>query len=145
MLTKADPLDHTTTYTYDGANRLTSETTATGAQTTYSYDGNGNMTRIVGPRGNVQGADPNEFDTVFTYDAAGRLLTETDPLGNTTTHTYDAASNELTLTNGNGKTTTKTYDGLNRLTTITAPDGGVSAFATTPPATGSPSGTRGTT
>ncbi len=127
-LTETDPLDHTTTYTYDNANRLASTTTASGATTTFFYDANGNLGRQVEPRGNVQGANPDDYDTLYTYDAAGRVLIETDPLGNVTTHTYDAVGNELTVRDANNKTTTYTYDGKNHLSNVTAPDTGVTTY-----------------
>jgi len=131
-LTETDPRNNTTTHTYTSANQLASTTTASGAKTTFFYDANGNLVRQVEPRGNVSGADPNDFDTLYTYDAAGRLLTETDPLGNVTTHTYDAVGNELTVTDANSKTTASTYDGKNRLSTMTAADGGVTTYTYDP-------------
>ena len=93
-LTETDPLGHVTTHTYDGANRLVSTTTASGAKTTMFYDANGNLVKQVEPRGNVVGANPDDYATTFTYDAAGRVLTETDPLNHVTTHVYDAVGNE---------------------------------------------------
>jgi RHS repeat-associated protein len=127
-LTETDPLGHTTTYTYDSANRLTSVTTASGARTTHFYDETGNLIKTVAPRGNVAGANPDDFATTYTYDAAGRLLTETDPLGDVTTHVYDAVGNEEAVTDPNDSTTTYTYDGQNRLATATAPDDGVTTY-----------------
>jgi YD repeat-containing protein len=35
--------------------------------------------------------------TTYTYDANGRLVSETDPLGNTITYTYDAAGNLVSI------------------------------------------------
>ncbi len=128
QLTVTDPLGHMTTNEYDANNRLVSTTTASGAKTTFFYDGNGNLVRQVEPRGNVLGADPDDYDTLFTFDAAGRMLTETDPLGHTTTHVYDNVGNEVSVTDPRGKTTTSTYDGRNRLLTTTAPDTGVTTF-----------------
>ena len=50
------------------------------------------------PRGNVSGAVPADFRTTYTYNAAGRLLTKNDPLGNATTYAYDAVGNLTTST-----------------------------------------------
>jgi RHS repeat-associated protein len=126
--TERNPRGNTTTFTYDAANRLASETTPTGAKTTYFYDADGNRTRVVGPRGNAPGANPDDFDSTSTYDAAGRALEEIDPLGNVTERTYDAHGNVLSVTDPNGKTTSSSYDTKNRLVTVIAPDGGVTRF-----------------
>jgi len=82
----------------------------------------------------------------FTYDAAGNLLTATDPDGRTTTTTYDSEGNRLTHTDPEGRTrsftygacdlpetscdpagncTTYTYDDRCRLTTVRDPLGGL--------------------
>jgi RHS repeat-associated protein len=127
-LTETNPRNHTTAYTYDANNRLASTTTPLGNKTTYFYDADGNQTKVVEPRGNVAGANPDDYATTSTYDAAGRLLTETNPLGQTTTYTYDKVGNQLTVTDPRGKVTTNTYDGRNRLASVTAADGGVTSY-----------------
>jgi RHS repeat-associated protein len=127
-LTETDQLNHTTTSTYDSDNQLASVTTALNEKTTYFYDQNGNLTKRVEPRGNVQGANPDDYATLFTYDAAGRLLTETDPLGHVTTHAYDKVGNETSVTDPNNHTTSYQYDAQNRVTRITTPDNGITQF-----------------
>ena len=70
----------------------------------------------------------------FTYDTHGRQLTATDALGNVTDWTYDAAGNVLTVTQpanndaGGRPATTYGYDTLGRLTTITDPEGNITTF-----------------
>ena len=127
-LTETDPRTNTTTYGYDANNRLASTTTPLGNKTTYFYDADGNQTKVVEPRGNVAGATPDDYATTSTYDAAGRPLTETNPLGQTTSYAYDKVGNQVTVTDPRGMTTTSAYDGRNRLTSTTAPDGGVTSF-----------------
>ncbi len=74
--------------------------------------------------------------TNFTYDALGRLKTESDALNHTTTHNYDAAGNRVSLLDANGSTTTFGYDDLNRLTSFDYPSPTqMSLSLTTPPAT----------
>ena len=127
-LTEIDPRNNTTTYTYDANNRLASVTTPLGSKTSYSYDLNGNQTKVIEPRGHVAGANPDDYATVSTYDAAGRLLSKTNSLGQSTTYTYDKVGNRLSVTDPRGKVTTNTYDGRNRLVSVTAPDGGVTSY-----------------
>jgi RHS repeat-associated protein len=79
----------------------------------------------VAPNGNVTGGTPADYTTSFTYDADGRLLTQTDPAGRTMSTTYDADGNKLTSSDGAGHTTTNTYDLADRLTSTTGPDGTV--------------------
>ena len=127
-LTERNPTNQTTTYTYDANNRLASVTTLLGHKTTYFYDGNGNLTKQVEPRGNVAGANPDDYDTLFTYDAAGRLLTESDPLGNTTTYGYDPVGNRTSVRDANNHTTSYAFDGRNRLQSVTAPGGASTTY-----------------
>ena len=92
--------------------------------------------------------DPLGGETILTYDANGRLLTETDPGGHTTTYsyrvdgllesftinptttyTYDPIGNVLSVTDGNGNTTNYEYDELNRIIGVVDPLGGHRLFA----------------
>ncbi len=127
-LTETDPLAHTTSYQYDINNRLISTTSPLGNISSSSYDEDGNQVAVVDPRGNASGATPGDYTTTSTYDAAGRLLAETNPLGETTSRTYDAVGNVLTVTDPRGKVTTNTYDDRNRLASVTAPDGGITTY-----------------
>ena len=128
-LTETDPNNHTTIFGYDGSNRVISETDSDGDKTTYGYDANGNLAKIVDPRGNVTGANPADFTTDYTYDAAGRQLTSTDPLGHKTSYFYDSVGNLATVTDANHHSTTYTYDAVGRVLTVTAPDNGVTTYA----------------
>lgn len=128
MLTSTDGRGKTTTYTYDSNGDLASVTDPLGNKTTYGYDSAGRRTSMVDPRGNVAGANLADFTTSYTYDAAGHVLTETDPLGHTTTYTYDSAGNQTSVTDPKNHTTTTAYDAANRATSVTAPDGGVTSY-----------------
>jgi RHS repeat-associated protein len=123
-----NPAAFTTTYTYDASNRLASVTTPKSEKTTYTYDANGNRDSMVEPRGNVQGANPNDFKTTYTYDAAGRLLTTTDPLSHVTTNHYDAVGNLDWTKDANQNQTMYSYDAAGRILTVTAPDGGITTY-----------------
>ena len=95
MHTKAETqLDVTTntTYVYDGAGRLTSETIGEDV-ISYYYDANGNRTLM----------NNDGVITSYTYDKNNRLLTEGDIV-----YTYDANGNTLTA---GDKTYTYNYRG----------------------------------
>jgi RHS repeat-associated protein len=71
-------------------------------------------------------ADPTHaaYQTTSSYDSAGELVSTTAPVtaaapsGATTACTYDAAGNMLTRTDPNGVTTTWTYSPLNKTATV---------------------------
>jgi len=103
----------TTSTTYDDfARPLTVVARKAGAVTwseTYTRDANGRVTRIV---------DQDGRDRAFTYDRAGRLLSETLTVGMTitvTTYAYDQVGHRTART-VNGVVTSYTYDDDGRLT-----------------------------
>ena len=90
-----------------------------------------------------------DLTTTFAYDAAGRLVAETDPLGRTTTHAYDAAGrlvgkelpnggvwtygydavgNQTSATDPLSQTTTSAYDAVNRLVSVIDPLGHATTY-----------------
>jgi YD repeat-containing protein len=109
--------------------------------TTYAYDPNGNLQSTVEPRGNVAGCNcANDYRTSYTYDAAGRLLTQTKPdpdgvgpqAAPVTTNTYDPVGNLASAKDANNHTTSYTYDAAGRILTVTAPDNGVTTYTYDP-------------
>ena len=135
-LSATDPLGRTTRFANDSANRLVSTTEPdpdgigpiVEPTTSRTYDPNGNLASVVEPRGNAQGANPDDYRTRYTYDAAGRLLTTTDPLGHVTSNTYDEVGNLDSARDADGHITAYGYDGEGRLVTVIAPDGGTTAY-----------------
>ncbi len=109
----ANPADYTTSYSYDAATRLLTQTDPLGHATTYTYDAAGNKTTM---------ADAKSRSTSYTYDAAGRLLTVTAPDTGVTSNTYDGNGNVASRTDAKSHTTSYTYDGVGRLTQVTGPD-----------------------
>jgi len=82
-----------------------------GANCTFIPGGSLNLDGSVNPAadlGSPQGA------TTFSYDSVGRLVTETDALGNTSSYSYNTL-NELTSDTVQGHTTTYTYDAAGRV------------------------------
>jgi len=129
------------TFTYDGdGNRLTStvwrrvNSSWTGSTTTYIYDG---MNRV------VQTINPDGGTNTVVYDAIGKQQATIDPLGHTTSYSYDAQGRLIQTTyadltseksrydaNGNrvqsidraNRATTSRYDALNRVVETIYPD-----------------------
>jgi len=130
----------TSTYTYDGLDRMESVTDGKGQQTAmsydamdrtarmtyadgsfvaYSYDGNGNMTSAQDPSGT----------TTYTYDALNRLTTETAPGAETITYGYDLDGMLISYTDGGGTTQYEYGDGL-KVRKVTDPSGAVTNYQT---------------
>jgi len=103
-------------------------TDATGS-TSYTPDGAGRITSVTTPNGTVGYA----FDTAnrrtsmsvtgtgtwyYTYDAGDRLTQVTNPNSENSYFSYDAANRQTGQTNGNSSTVTTTFDSANRPTEI---------------------------
>lgn len=107
----------------------------------FSYD---SLRRLVTATQDFGGTDPATQNALAqnTYDVADRLITVTDPNGNTTNYsyddlgnlesesspdtgltqvTYDAAGNLATKTDAKGQVVSYTYDAANRLLSVDAP------------------------
>ena len=82
--TSTDALSRTTTLEYDAMNRLKTVADPAGGITAYTYDGNGNLLAVKDAKNQV---------TTFSYDARNRLVSTTDPLGKVETYEYDATDN----------------------------------------------------
>jgi RHS repeat-associated protein len=121
-----------TSFGYDASGNLTSVTSPLGRRTTIAYDSSGRATSTVDGRGNETGANPDDYRTSFTYNAADQLLTSTDPLGHTTTLAYDLAGNLASVTDAKSHVTSYGYDAANELTTVTAPGAVVTGYSYDP-------------
>lgn len=131
----------TTTYVYDGMNRLVytidtyADTAATeynaigkksatvdklGNPTEYEYDARGNLTRVIYADGT---------DESYTYDAENRKLTSTDRAGRTTTYTYDSVDRLIRTTHPDGSFTETEYDGVGRVTRVINERGNATQYA----------------
>src|SRR2546422_5515770 len=98
----------TITRTYDGFDRLASETIPQGS-VSYTYDAGGRRTSLT-----VAG----QPTVVYAYDNANRLTSITQG-SSLVTFGYDNADRRTSLTLPNGVTTTYAYDGASRLTGLT--------------------------
>ena len=148
IASQTNPLGQESTYSYDKLGKLESSSEVGSPTKTFTYD-------ILGNPLTCTETDPfgNKKTTYTTYDAKGRLLSQTDAKGNQThqvfntfgqcleTHlpqikdqdgrpyipiiqfTYDANGNIATTTTPRGDTTHTTYNTLRKPLTITHPDG----------------------
>ena len=91
-------------YAYDDAGNLKTVTSPDGAATRYTYDAGHRVLSVL---------DPNQADaetpkpTVNVYDAAGRTVSQTDPLGRKTTFAY--GTDMTTITDAKGNVTVEKY------------------------------------
>ncbi len=115
-----NPLNYTTTMTYDAFGDTTSVTDALGNRTTYTYDANRNLTGVTNPRG---------FTTTYVYDAANQRTRTIQADGSTTNTTYDGDGNAIAQTDPRDHTATYAYDALNQLIGVTDPLSGTTTYA----------------
>src|SRR5262249_29727977 len=94
VISKSDPLGHTTTYAYE--------------------DVNGRSVTVTEPDPNPYGS-PDSAVTVQNYNARGLLESLIDPDNNTTTWAYDGAGRVASETNALDKSRTYQYDGVGNL------------------------------
>ena len=114
------------TQRYDSAGRLVAVTDANGNTTQIANDVAGRKITEVDPTGRLtkvftlddlgdvvredQVFDGTTLTTTATYDAVGRPLSRTDPLGRTWSAAYDASGNLVSLTDPAGHTVAVSYD-----------------------------------
>ena len=120
LLTETRANNVVTTYTWDALDRMTSRT-AGGVTETFTYDegtyGKGRLTRINDAPG----------QTVFTYSAAGELLSQAATISGvtyTTTWAYDPQGRLTGMTYPNGEALQYAYDPYGRVSRISRWAGG---------------------
>jgi RHS repeat-associated protein len=142
VTSQTDALNNVTSFTYDAnGNRLTqavkrtkSDGTLETLTTTYLYDGDNRVTKTTNPdltftrvAYNPIGKQSDTFDalnrnTHYDYDANGRLSKVTYPDTTFESYTYDLDDRKLTMTDRASRLTSYTYDAVGRLTKTTYPD-----------------------
>ena len=115
-----NPLNQTTTTTYNAQMLPTAITDALGRTTAFEYDANGNLTKVTDSAGK---------SSTFTYDSKWNLTSATNALGQTFNYAYDARDNRIGATTPLGRTTTYTVDGKGQITKITQPGGTILALS----------------
>jgi RHS repeat-associated protein len=117
-----DPLSHTTTFGYDTKGNLTTITNALNKVTTIVVNTQGQPLTIKDPLNNT---------TTFTYEL-GDLIAVKDPLNRETKRMLDAAGRLRSIINPLGQKTVYTPDALDRITLLTDAINGVTQFGYDP-------------
>jgi len=108
----------TTTYEYDTLGRVIRVTDPLGSIQETVYDANGKVYQTKIHHKQPGGSFDVRTYVTRTYDAADRLVSETDIYDNTTTYEYDAAGNLIQSTDANGHITQYEYDAMGRRTAV---------------------------
>ncbi|PKO16677.1 MAG: hypothetical protein CVU39_07585 [Chloroflexi bacterium HGW-Chloroflexi-10] len=129
LVNQRDAKGVVTHYEYDTLNRLTAVVenylppmnpdNETNLRTEYGYDANGSRLTIRNANATL---NDTQYVTSFVYDALGRQVSESDPLGNTWTVKYNILGQRLSTTDANGASIQYIYDAIGRLDTINYPE-----------------------
>ncbi|HEX7246030.1 MAG TPA: right-handed parallel beta-helix repeat-containing protein [Solirubrobacterales bacterium] len=103
------------TYSFDGQDRVVSETDQLGHKTTTAYDAAGNVSEVVQPGG---------AKWIYGHDAAGNLTSVKDPEGGERKYEYDGQNRLTSFTDARGNTWKYEWSKANDLTKVTDPEGG---------------------
>ena len=138
VATVKDPLNNTTTNTYDNFGNKTKEILANGSTYIYNYDKLNRLTGKSYQEGSnsillesysypqqtdgtskqttrVYFSDTDYADTTYIYDFAGRLLRTINPDGGVVNNTYLANGLAATVTDARGSTTYFEYNPMNQM------------------------------
>ena len=125
-------------FKYDGSHQLTEMVDGRGGKTTNSYDGSNRVVSQTDPMGHTLKFEYETFQTKITNEATGDVTDEYFTSGDepssitrgygtssaaTEFFTYNEGGYVTSVTDGNGHTTTYTYNGAGDKTSMTDPDG----------------------
>ena len=116
---------NTATSVYNPAGKEIRSTDPMGLITEYEYDALNRLLKSSLPP--PMAGDPRS-DTLFGFNEAGNLVSQTDANGHTTLYTYDLAGNRTSRTLPGGESESFTYDTANRLVGHTDFNGNLTAF-----------------
>jgi RHS repeat-associated protein len=129
-----DANGNVTSYTYDAngdvASKSLSPSSGVTDTTAYAYNADGERTCEASPKATAAnvtcppaGSPPVSDTTATAYDAAGQVISVTDPDGQTTSYAYDPDGHLSRFTDPNGNATQYAYNGNGQQTKVTLPDG----------------------
>jgi RHS repeat-associated protein len=99
---------------YTSLHKAQTTVDAAGESTTYTYNAAGQVLTVTNPKSET---------TTLTYDTGGFLQSVAGPAsGTTVTHTYDGFGRLRNMTDSDGLVSTTDYDSFNRITRVTYPD-----------------------
>jgi len=119
------PDGNTATSVYNPAGMEIRSTDPMGLTTEYEYDA---LSRLVKSSLPPPTAGDPRSDTLFGFNEAGNLVSQTDANGHTTLYTYDLAGNRASRTLPGGESEGFTYDAANRLVGHTDFNGNLTTF-----------------
>jgi RHS repeat-associated protein len=131
-----DPRGYQTNFAYDSTNRLTTVTNADNKVTSYSYDLMSNVTGVTDALNRTVNYSYDDFNRLtkikypeansgagrleknLTYDAAGRLMQQTDQASRSTSFAYDSANRMTSSTDPALKVTAYEYNARSERTAV---------------------------
>nr|WP_255609647.1 RHS repeat domain-containing protein [Methylosinus sp. Sm6] len=114
----ATQIDLTTRYEYDALDRITKITDPLGNESIQNFDANGQLWKVTHRYKKSDGTYDVRDVVTRSFDAADRVLTETDAGGNVKSYSYDEAGNVIAVLDAEGHTTRFEYDAMNRRTAV---------------------------
>jgi YD repeat-containing protein len=113
-----DALNEVIRYTFDGDSNVVAETNALGYTTSYTIDTANRQVTMTIP---ISGSGQNQVTATssYSYDAAGEMLSSTDPLNNVYQYTYTARGFLASETDPLQTATVYNYDGVGDITSKT--------------------------
>jgi RHS repeat-associated protein len=116
-----DPLGRSVAFVYDGSNNLVQSVDPAGGITQFAYDSNHRVTSITLPNGQLLLQN--------SYDPIGRVVSQTNGRGATSTFTYGVPTpTDTTITDARNNQTIHSYDSAFRILKITDAAGGVVSY-----------------